>query len=856
MRRRHRDEIALIDRVLNTSDKSRRKRFRHVMVGICTFLLFGVLVSFIAFFARPPHAPVIYKGMEPSYNFAAPFSFPYKSDIAKQERVLEARANVAPVYKPNLEEQKELLARLQEISTEISDHFDELKTLEQRTTRVGAIARMLAKKSAEHDNRIGEMIPRLAMDHSILLDYCGTAERHRLLFEKASELFLNLAKRGIYDDSTLSRLNSDTQISSTRLEGIRTENFPDIFSQNLTTELWSNVFTDESPTNLAKVVQAVENIFAVSNLVRPNMVFDLQETIRRQNLAEEAVPDVVKMVQAGDPLLQKNVRVTDEILERWKAFRTEDANLGRLFFGGSAEFFSNSLYTFCVLFAAMIFCVIVKPGFISRRSRQLALSGALILLHVGGLRLLLEFMESPRFEEAFSGAENIQLWLASPAVVAIIATVMLGSPLAIVLSIFSAAVATLMLGGGTEILLTSAMAIFVAVYVSRNATKRGRLLRAGFYSGLAVAITSLVVGLHDDSSGGTILYNSLSSIGFGLVSGIFAAGVLSILEGLFKITTDITLIELTDYNHPLLRRLQIVAPGTFHHSVMVGNFAARVAQSLDANVALCRCAALYHDVGKTLKPEFFTENQTNRDENPHDKITPSMSALIIKSHVREGSALAADYNLPIPVRDLIEQHHGRSLVSYFFRKAKELAVNSPNASEVSESNYRYDGPKPQTVEAAIMMMSDIVEAASRSLKKISPQSVEDLIEKLIASRIQEGEFDECPITLKKIKLAKQALRDEVLRSNHSRISYQEDKSKPQPQKPVLPPAPRIRVVEKDAGDNKAATVPPDNKAATTIPIDNKPATTNPAVATDKQAKTPADAQKKKAGDNDAKVPEA
>ncbi len=781
LKKKHRDEAKFLN-VLPKSELPLRKRFWRAFRSAWIFLLFGAIVAAIAFFGRPPHAPVVFKGMELKMDFSAPFSFSYKSEIARREREIEARANVAPSYKPDLSEQKKTLAFLEKISGEIAENFDDLKRKNARTARVAEILNILTgTKIGETDDSFSRSFPRLAMEESILVDFCGNAERYKDLHEKSFELFQSLAQKGIYDDSTLSQMRNNSQFSGAKIGGFKTDNFIPAFSQTLTKELWSDVFPDENSTNLQKIVQGVGNVISASGLVSPNMVFDLEETIRRQDLAAESVRDVVKNVSAGDPILQKHVRVSDEILERWKAFRAEDTAKKTIFFGSSAEFFSNSICTFCILIAAIIFCALTTPEILKTRSRKLYLAGTLILLNVALIRFFLEFVESHRFENVFTGTENFQLWLSSPAIIAIIATLMLGTRISIVLSLFVSSVITLMLGEGTEILLTSAMAVFVAVYCSRDATKRAKLIRAGVYSGAAVGVMSILVNQNFGNGALEIFYNFLGSVGFGLISGIFAAGALSILEGIFKITTNITLIELTDYNHPLLRKLQVVAPGTFHHSVMVGNFASRVAQTIGANVELCRCAALYHDIGKTLKPEFFTENQNAKDENPHSKITPTMSALLIKSHVREGAELAADYNLPRPIIDLIEQHHGKSLVSYFFKKAKELAVNDPangGISAVDEANYRYDGPKPQTVEAAIMMMCDVVEAASRSLKKFSAQSVEDLIEKLVSARIQEGEFDECPITLDQINAAKKALRDEVLRANHSRISYSDEEKNP------------------------------------------------------------------------------
>lgn len=805
-KKKRREEGALIYRVFQEPQVSLRERFRRLFAGTWMLLLFGGLLSFVAFFGRPPRAPVVYEGFVPNYSFAAPFSFSYMSKIQRSEREQNARLHVGPVYTLKLEAQERILDFLVRVSEKNAAEFEKLKKLKVRTTRDEAISENV--RSVFEATNLGEEHPRLkregvlqnlAMGESRLIEYCNSAKDYEKLVQFSREVFLNLAKEGIFEDGFGRGKTESGESSSVSETGGYTESeVKRIFSERLQNILWQRVFTDQTRRNIARIADEVEYVFQQAALFRTNMFFDREATIRKKDLAAESVGDSVVHVHAGEYLLNERVPVSAEMLERWKAYRVEEEKGSERVFGDARSFFSDTFYTYCILLSAAIFCIIFVPNAFRERRNNIALAGTLILMDTALVRLLVGIIESSRFEQIFAHTENIQIWLSAPTIVAILSSVMLGTPLAIITSMTAAAVIALMLGGSVECMLVSAVAVVVSVYIARDARKRSILLRAGLYSGIATALTSLLVGFHDGTGWQSVAYNFAAAVAVGGASGIVASGVLSIFEGIFKTTTNITLLELADYDHPLLRRLQVVAPGTFLHSVMVADFAAKAAQAAGANAVLCRCAALYHDVGKTLKPEFFTENQKAGIENPHEELTPSMSALIIKSHVREGVELAEEYHLPRPVRDVIRQHHGKSLVGYFIRKARQLAVLAGDEALVDESNYRYDGPRPQTMEAAILMLCDIVEASSRSLKKVTQQAVEDLVEKLVFERVKDGELSDCPITLKQIEIIRKSLVNSVLMSYHKRVSYSDaEKEKSPAASEGTDGTPQVRVLNRD-----------------------------------------------------------
>lgn len=330
---------------------------------------------------------------------------------------------------------------------------------------------------------------------------------------------------------------------------------------------------------------------------------------------------------------------------------------------------------------------------------------------------------------------------------------------------------------------------FIAVFVTLQVRRRSRLIRAGVYVGLATWILAAAFGQIGpviwEAPGQTdwkmIFVQSVIAIATGIGTAVVVSGILPMLEHLFHITTDISWLEMSDLNHPLLRRLSMEAPGTYHHSLAVANLAEAAAEAVGANPTICRVCSYFHDIGKLVKPHYFTENMAP-GHNPHDDLTPTMSALIIIAHVKEGVDLALKNRLNSQIVDIIHQHHGTSLVTYFYKRAlqqqddarlggKIMNMRAEDVPEVREESFRYPGPKPQTKEAALVSLADSIESASRSLERPTPRRIDDLVKTIIEDRVAEHHLDECPLTLAEIYCAAESFRFTLLNMLHARIAY-------------------------------------------------------------------------------------
>lgn len=327
-------------------------------------------------------------------------------------------------------------------------------------------------------------------------------------------------------------------------------------------------------------------------------------------------------------------------------------------------------------------------------------------------------------------------------------------------------------GNDYEIALASLVAGALAAYTVRDIRQRTQIFRSMVFIFVGYVLSITAFGLQR----GEFFISILQDYGFALANAIFSPvltyGLLIFFERSFKITTDLTLVELTDPNHPLLRMLREKTPGTYHHSMMIGNLAEAAADAINANTVLARVGAYYHDIGKTIKPEYFAENEFQK-KSKHQKLTPRMSARIIIMHVKEGIETAREFNLPEAVIDFIPQHHGTTRISYFFDKALKLAAAGKTRDEVRDEDYRYPGPKPQSKETAIVMLADIVEAYTRTLSEFTPERLEAAIDDRIKMRFIEGQLDECDLTLRDLTKIKEAFLKILIGTYHQRIKYPE-----------------------------------------------------------------------------------
>ncbi len=347
-----------------------------------------------------------------------------------------------------------------------------------------------------------------------------------------------------------------------------------------------------------------------------------------------------------------------------------------------------------------------------------------------------------------------------------LATILFGElEISLALSL-AAAVSVAMIRGGNFYLLVSFLVGGIAAsLLVLNARRRLDIIRAGLIVGILEAITLFLMDRLKVYYPLRYLMLTLN----GVVSSFIVLGTLPIFEMLFKTTTNISLLELADFNHPLLQRMILEAPGTYYHSLVVGNLSEAACRAVGANALLARIGAYYHDIGKVEKAEYFSENQ-NEEQSKHERLVPTMSKMVIMNHVKDGMELARKYKLNQRIIDFIAQHHGKSLVYYFYRRALESLEDD---QEIKEEGFRYPGPKPDSKESAVVLLADSVEAACRTLREPAPVKIEELVHKIINNKFIDGQLDECDLTLKNLETIAAVFIRILNGIYHSRIAYPE-----------------------------------------------------------------------------------
>src|SRR5438046_292932 len=463
-----------------------------------------------------------------------------------------------------------------------------------------------------------------------------------------------------------------------------------------------------------------------------------------------------------------------------------------VFSGQQPEPTKNFLIALLVLATAITQLWINQPKSFAQNSRIL-LVFVVIFVQLAVTKLLLVICNSGNYR--FLKPEMAGLFTPY-ALAPLVLSVLLGRQHGLYAAFFVSLWGSMLFGPiDAPLLITILISGFTAVSLTLQVRRRSKLIRAGFYVGLAIWLLSLTFGLigpinwfYPTANDWAMLgVQSALAIGNGIVTATLVGGALPMLENLFQITTDISWLEASDLNHPLLRRMTIEAPGTYHHSLVVANLAEAAAEAIGANATLCRVCSYFHDVGKLVKPEYFTENMIF-ERNTHDDLAPTLSTLIIIAHVKEGVDLALKHKLNHRIIDIIQEHHGTSLVYYFYQRAmqqqqdartggKIMNMREEDIPDVREESFRYSGPKPQTKESAIVSLADIVESASRSIEKPTPQKVEQLINELIEERIADGQLDECDLTLGDLRVIGERFRFTLMTMLHTRIAYPKTESK-------------------------------------------------------------------------------
>ena len=515
----------------------------------------------------------------------------------------------------------------------------------------------------------------------------------------------------------------------------------------------SKIIFKHSQQNYSKAQIRIVNAL-IEQVIRPNMIVDeLATEIAKKNAANSVNPYIIKF-ERGDKIVYKGEPVTKV---KRDALRKAGYNVLELNLIGLIGIF---IYVVLSIFIFLYYLYTFDKKF-AKKSYFSIIGILVIFLTTLGTII----------------PDNFSFYYLPVPAIAILLSIFTNGRVAMFVSIL------LIMGLGITLQLPSenlivftVVSLISSVIISKiKYSRRVDLIKSGFeiaiYMIIIVSIINLIERCIIDISPTVLINDLIACMVTGISSGILVLGSIPMFESIFKVITPFGLSELADHNQPLLKRLQFEAPGTFAHSLAMSNMAESVAEAIDADPILTRIGALYHDIGKLKRPLFFIENQTYFGiENPHNKLNPRLSKMVIMAHPRDGIELAKEYNLPPQIQDFITQHHGETLAAYFYNQA----IKEEGIENVSKEQFRYSGPKPNSKETAIVMITDAVESASRTLKEYTVEEINTLIQKIINDRLTDGQLSDSPLTLKDLKIISSTLNRLLRAAHHKRIKYHED----------------------------------------------------------------------------------
>ena len=502
--------------------------------------------------------------------------------------------------------------------------------------------------------------------------------------------------------------------------------------------------------NVASIFQSIDmgkdekelGLALINATIEPNKFLDLEATQRKKKEESEKIEPII--VKEDQVIVRKGDKIDSNSYDLIK-----ESGLLR----------EKEGYELSTIFGTIIIILLVQSIvalYLYHFNKDIIFSSKLLILDIIVISIILisegVYSISPYMMPISAAAMLITL-IISPKL-ALIVNLILSFLMGIIVGADEAVVAMLLIGGS------------IGIFSVLNASQRYNIFFNGLTIGIVNVLTIVSFGLLKKSD----ILETLMKSGYGLLNGIFSAvltiGTLPLWENVFQVLTPLKLLELSNPNQPLLKKLLLEAPGTYHHSVLVGNLGEAAAEEVGADPLITRVGAYYHDIGKLKRPFFFKENQFGY-ENPHDKLNPSLSTLIITNHTKDGLAMAEKYNLPKEIKDIIIQHHGDTIVAYFYYKA----LNGENGDNIKMEDFRYKGQKPQTKEAAIIMLADSVEAAVRSIKEPNKGKIEEMVRNVIKGKLEDGQLEECDLTLKDLNTIANIFCTVLLGIFHDRIEY-------------------------------------------------------------------------------------
>jgi len=639
---------------------------------------------------------------------------------------LEATQNLKEVAAKSIKEVYDLnLASIENVEKQIDSIF--LKIKEYRKT--------LSKSSSDTNTNINMGNVEKLTDEDF----------KEMATEINENLGLNINENVItncfrLDDLSLDKINRDIKNSVRMImeQGIKEDDLKNAKKQ-LVREI-SEISIDHYDALIASEMGNV--------LIRPSLVLNKEETEKRRQEAVSSVEEIKKIIQKGQIIIRKGEIVTAENIIILNVLGLQNPKF-------------NYFNIIGIILITTIFLLLVVFYLIYFHSDIYEDMSKLILLSIICIFIVL----------VAKMINQISGYLIPIAAASMLIAISLGPKIAMLVTVILSFLMSFIIGGEINYILVAIIGGIVSIYSIRKATQRSSLTRAGLMIAGVNIITISSLGLINNEGYYLILKDNLWGVLNGFLAVILTIGILPFLESFFDITTSFKLMELSNPNQPLLKKLIVDAPGTYHHSIVVGNLSETASEEIDGNGLLARVGSLYHDIGKIKRPYFFTENQ-EAYKNIHDDMEPSLSALVIASHVKEGMELAKKNKLPKDIINIITQHHGTGLITYFFHRA--LQENGASVDEVAEENYRYSGPKPQTKEAGIILLADSLEATTRTLTNPTPSRIKSLVKEIIQKNLENGQLEECDLTLRDLDKIGDSFSRILTGMFHSRVEYPDE----------------------------------------------------------------------------------
>jgi len=700
--------------------KSKKKKFKKtnfykkIMIYFC--VLFSITIVLSTHFFNDKI--LLKEGQISTKDILASQTIKYV-DLKETKAIKELAAkSIQEVYDLNL-------ANIEKVEKQVNDIFISIKLQKK-----AALEELYLENVDKDDEQIKEA------------EYNYFLEKAKLLNVDLG-LFLNeqvVVDCFLLDDLSLEKINRDINTSIRKImeQGIREVDLES--SQKLVVREISEISIDHHDALIASEI--------AKTLLLPSLYLDEEETKKRRLEAVSSVKDVEEIIQKGQIIIRKGEIVSAEEISILNALGLQNPQF---------DYFN----VIGILLITAI-CLLLLALYINFYHHDIFddINKLILLSIICFITIILAKLTC-----------EISGYLIPMAAVSMLTCIAIDSRVAIMVTILLSYLTSLIPGIEINHVMVSVIGGVVAIYGIRKATQRSSLTRAGLLIAGANVICIFSLGLLDKMDIYLILQDSLWGLLNGFLAVILTIGILPFLESFFDITSSFKLMELSNPNQPLLKKLIVEAPGTYHHSIVVGNLAETAAEEIEGNGLLARVGALYHDIGKLKRPYFFIENQ-EAYKNIHDEMEPSLSALVIASHVKEGVELAKKNKIPRTIIDIINQHHGTGLISYFFHRA--LKENGSGNEEISEENYRYSGPKPQKKETGIILLADSLEAATRTLSNPTPTRIKTMVKEIIQKNLDNGQLEECDLTLKDLNKIANSFSRILTSMFHGRVDYPDD----------------------------------------------------------------------------------